>query len=73
MNRSSESLMTLKKAITGFVNHKLAEGLSPRSIASYERLLNKWVDHVGDQAFLCVDRSIFDELTYDANGGQYLV
>ena len=34
----------------GFVNHKLAEGLSQRSVASYERLLNKWVDFNGDKS-----------------------
>jgi len=40
--------MSLNKAIVGFVNHKLAEGLTDRSVSSYERILTKWVIHTGD-------------------------
>jgi len=40
--------MSLNNAIVGFVNHKLAEGLTDRSVSSYERLLTKWVIHTGD-------------------------
>ena len=40
--------MSINKAIVGFVNHKLAEGLTDRSVSSYERLLTKWVIHTGD-------------------------
>jgi integrase/recombinase XerD len=40
--------MSLNKAIVGFVIHKLAEGLTDRSVSSYERLLTKWVIHTGD-------------------------
>ena len=36
-------------AVIGFVNHKLAEGLTERSVNSYERLLNKWVEYEGDK------------------------
>ena len=39
MNRRSESYFILSKALEGFVNHKYAEGLSPRSIASYEHFI----------------------------------
>jgi len=35
-------------------------------------LQSQWISD-GDQGFFCVDRSIFDELTYDANEGQRLV
>ena len=49
MNRRSESFFSLTQAVEGFVNHKYAEGLRPRTIASYERLLNKWVDFEGDK------------------------
>jgi len=41
--------MPISKAIVGFVNHKLAEGLTERSVNSYERLLNKWVEYEGDK------------------------
>jgi hypothetical protein len=37
--------MPLSKAIVGFVNHKLAEGLTERSVNSYERMLNKWIKY----------------------------
>jgi hypothetical protein len=41
--------MSLSKAVVGFVNHKLAEGLTDRSVNSYERLLNKWIEYEGDR------------------------
>jgi integrase/recombinase XerD len=41
--------MPLSKAVIGFVNHKLAEGLTERSVNSYERLLNKWIEYQGDK------------------------
>ena len=49
MNRRSEGFANLKKAVEGFVNHKYAEGLRPRTIDSYERLLHKWIDYQGDK------------------------
>jgi integrase/recombinase XerD len=49
MNRRSESSFILSKALEGFVNHKYAEGLSPRSITSYERLLKKWIKYEGNK------------------------
>ena len=48
MNRTSSGSLSLSKAITGFVNYKMAEGLTLRSIDSYERLLMKWLEHQGD-------------------------
>ena len=41
MNRKPSGSMPLSKAVVGFVNHKLAEGLTERSIDSYERTLKK--------------------------------
>ena len=41
--------MSLSKAVVGFVNNNLAEGLTDRSVNSYERLLNKWIEYEGDK------------------------
>ncbi len=49
MKRRPSGSMSLSKAVVGFVNHKLAEGLTDRSIYSYERLLNKWIEYEGDK------------------------
>ncbi|MFC2054347.1 hypothetical protein ACFLV7_08645 [Chloroflexota bacterium] len=48
MKRRPSGSMSINKAIAGFVNHILAEGLTDRSVSSYERLLTKWVIHTGD-------------------------
>ena len=42
MNHSPSGSLVLGKAIQGFVNYKMAEGLSDRSVDSYERILKKW-------------------------------
>ena len=49
MKRRPSGSMSLSKAVVGFVNHKLAEGLTDRSVYSYERLLNKWIEYEGDK------------------------
>ncbi len=49
MNRRPLGSMTVTQAIVGFVNHKLAEGLTERSVHSYERTLNKWIEYEGDK------------------------
>ena len=52
MNRSSlsSSIIALHfKAIDGFLKFKTAEGLSQRTIDSYEYYLNQWMKHIGDQ------------------------
>jgi len=49
MNHTPSGSLLLSKAIPGFINYKTAEGLSPRTIDSYERLLTKWLEHLGDQ------------------------
>ncbi len=48
MNHRSSGSLLLSKAIQGFINYKTAEGLSQRTIYSHERLLNKWLEHIGD-------------------------
>ena len=47
MNRCPLNL-TLGKSIDGFLNYKLAEGLTQRSVSSYEWILRKWVEQRGD-------------------------
>ncbi len=47
MNRRSPGLL-LSKAVTGFQYYKTAEGLSPTTLDSYRRILDKWVAHIGD-------------------------
>ena len=49
MNHSPSGSLLLSKAIPGFINYKTAEGLALRTIDSHERLLNKWLEHIGDQ------------------------
>ena len=41
--------LPLSKALNGFTITKLAEGLSPRTVASYGEYLSKWMKHSGDQ------------------------
>ena len=49
MNHRSSGSLSLSKAIEGFLSFKSAEGLSDRTVDSYERLLEKWVEHQGDE------------------------
>lgn len=49
MNRNSSGSLMLNKAITGFISYKMAEGLSQRSIDSYERILQKWAEYTGEK------------------------
>jgi hypothetical protein len=48
MNHGSSSSMNLEKAIRGFISYKSAEGLTDRSLDSYERTLRGWANHEGD-------------------------
>lgn len=48
MNRSTPGLL-ISKSIDGFLKFKTAEGLSQRTIDSYEFILNHWLDHFGDR------------------------
>ena len=49
MNRRPLNLLPLGKAITGFVNYKTAEGLSQRSVDSYQRILEHWAEYSGNK------------------------
>jgi integrase/recombinase XerD len=55
MNRSSPGTskskvsLTLVKAIDGYLKFKTAEGLSPRTISSYEFNLSHWLDYIGNR------------------------
>jgi|GEM_PF-2057480 len=48
MNQRSSGSLVLSKAITGFASFKSAQGLSDRTIDSYLRHLQKWIQHHGD-------------------------
>ena len=48
MNRSTLCL-SISTAIDGFQKFKVAEGLSQRTVDSYEYYLNQWMNHIGDQ------------------------
>ena len=55
MNRSTLSssnkkfTLSISKSIDGFLKFKVAEGLSQRTVDSYEYYLNQWMNHIGDQ------------------------
>ena len=49
MNRSSPGLL-ISKSIDGFLKFKTAEGLSLRTITSYEYTLNHWLNYIGDRS-----------------------
>lgn len=48
MNRSPSGLL-ISLCIDGFVKYKTAEGLQPRTVDSYEWVLNKWMEKMGDK------------------------
>jgi len=48
MNRNPSGLL-FSQCIDGFVKYKTAEGLSQRTVDSYELVLNKWVEKMGDR------------------------
>ena len=47
MNQRSPGLL-LSKCLDGFLQYKAAEGLSDSTLYSYERDLNRWIQHSGD-------------------------
>jgi integrase/recombinase XerD len=49
MNHRPLGSLLLSKAIVGFINYKTAEGLSQRTIESYDCLLKKWLEYIGDR------------------------
>ena len=48
MNRNPSGLL-FSLCIDGFVKYKTAEGLSQRTVDSYEWVLRKWMEKIGDQ------------------------
>ena len=49
MNRKPlGSTMNLAKTIDGFLSYKAAEGLTARTLDSYERQMKKWLEYQGD-------------------------
>ena len=48
MKRRPQGSLVLSKAITGFLQYKAAEGLSPNTLQSYERDLKLWQIYAGD-------------------------
>jgi len=56
MNRSSpgsskrDASLSISKSIDGFLKFKTAEGLSQRTIDSYEYTLNHWLKYIGDRS-----------------------
>ena len=42
--------LSLAKSIDGFLKFKTAEGLSQRTITSYEYMLNHWLKYIGDRS-----------------------
>ena len=47
MNRTPPVFKT-SKALTGFLQYKAAEALSPRTLEIYDDHLNKWIAYAGD-------------------------
>jgi integrase/recombinase XerD len=47
MNRRPTGSLSLAKAITGFLQYKAAEGLSPNTLQSYQRDLKLWLEYAG--------------------------
>ncbi len=42
-------VLNFSSALNGFLQYKLAEGLSPATVLNYERDLKLWLEHMGDQ------------------------
>ncbi len=49
MNRRPSGSLLVSKAITGFLQYKAAEGLSPTTLRSYEHDLKLWLESSGDK------------------------
>ena len=49
MNHRPSGSLPVSKAIEGFLNFKAAEGLSDRTLDSYRRQLQKWLEYQGDK------------------------
>jgi integrase/recombinase XerD len=64
MNHSSPgsahilSTLSLSRAVDGFIKYKLAEGLSQRTVTSYEYILSRWAAYCEDVPVNQIDSSI---------------
>ena len=56
MNHTPSGSLILSKAIPFFLNYKTAEGLSARTIDSYERTLSKWLAYQGDDEISAITK-----------------
>jgi integrase/recombinase XerD len=56
MNRSTPGL-SISKSIDGFLKFKAAEGLSLRTMASYEYTLKRWMAYIGDRSVTKIQAS----------------
>jgi integrase/recombinase XerD len=64
MNRNPSGLL-FSLCIDGFVKYKTAEGLSQRTVDSYEWVLRKWMDKIGDQPIgKITSADVLDYMTY---------
>jgi integrase/recombinase XerD len=64
MNRSPSGLL-FSLCIDGFVKYKTAEGLSHRTVESYEWVLRKWMEKMGDKPVGKITSSdVLDHLNY---------
>jgi integrase/recombinase XerD len=46
MNHRAQ-VLNFSSALNGFLQYKLAEGLSPATVFNYERDLKLWLEHIG--------------------------
>jgi integrase/recombinase XerD len=64
MNRNPSGLL-FSLCIDGFVKYKTAEGLSQRTVDSYEWVLRKWMEKIGDQPVgKITSADVLDYMTY---------
>ena len=61
MNRRPSGSLSLSKAITGFLQYKAAEGLSPNTLHSYQRDLKLWLEYAGDIPLHQITTSLLQE------------
>jgi integrase/recombinase XerD len=68
MNHRPQAL-NFSSALKGFLQYKLAEGLSPATVFNYERDLKLWLEHMGDQDIgKITSTNLFAFLNYLRNG-----
>ena len=64
MDRNPSGLL-FSLCIDGFVKYKTAEGLSQRTVDSYEWVLRKWMEKIGDQPVgKITSADVLDYMTY---------